>query len=710
MNLSYYSESKGQTLHFFGFLQPENNDDEKRYDFVSLVLDRINHNLSGRIHIDVGCPVLQPQALKVDIPQNIFRSLNTPEEILKLLELISLGCLSLGTNLPIRMKRNEELTPQNSVSDNDFGFSELMSLEFHEEYLPISQLDVAFGKKYTLLTLTGTHYVLNRSIVISLGDLESVFDSASFLTQAGKLYNISLSPEFYNLNIELAHEALKLVPKPSVHALWFYGDSANPSQKYRIQAAQSYPLLAEYLLKIDEARAAIDTGKQLLPIISEVTGLSKAKLKRLTKLEKPSSDNEQPSQLDDEEFPVAVQRTRRFELANTLRIETIIDALNDVDVGIIPNSYTEWDKFLQITSGCTLALEKQLDISLSELLNSSKGDWKKFHHSLAQSAQIPVEGFHLDHITFAAADALEAIDDFTRTLFLPRILFHFTDNRTPLPLPTTEDLIQANIASFNLLRGNSSNLLGFLFNLGYRWSNRYQHISQILSPVKEEKKSNPVFEEKRRNNSWPKLTDKFVTKNSMLIHNLTSLEELKEESDRLNHCVGNLYVNSAKKGRCHIYSIQNIDGAESYSTFEVSPPNSRNNVFEIKRLTVCQHKGRNNRAANKKSKEALAEWVLAVKQGTLKLNLEEVMDWKDEANQKRDVMKFHQAGLLSPTIAWQRLLGENWDNKNLHGQIWNEWREYILSGKLAKQNSSEFISACPETQCYMTHFSPKISW
>ena len=96
----------------------------------------------------------------------------------------------------------------------------------------------------------------------------------------------------------------------------------------------------------------------------------------------------------------------------------------------------------------------------------------------------------------------------------------------------------------------------------------------------------------------------------------------------------------------------------------------------------------------------------AAKKGDLELNLDEVIEWKKEASKKRDQEKFHRAGLLTPKVAWQRLLGENWDKPEIHNQLWTEWHMHILSGKLAKSSNSEIILQSPLTQSFIETISP----
>ncbi|MDE2673801.1 MAG: PcfJ domain-containing protein [Paracoccaceae bacterium] len=702
------SESKGTTLRYFCFIQPDEGDEDPRFDFISLSLNTMDFSLGGTLHIDIGLPVLQPQTLKISLPPHLVAEFNSQDRILNLLEFIAIGGLSMGTNLPVKIKDETDTAPADLIDDLDLNLNELLGIDnSQEEFLPISKQLAEHGLEANILHDVGSDFVIAENIEILMGELDTALESIGILRECHKSFNITLPKSFDKLNLKLVSDVLKLVPYPTAQTIWFYGNTDHPNHKYRIQAAQSYPLLAEYLLKIEQAVEAIDSGEPIQPIIAEVTGLNKGKLKRLTKMEIPISDDGLEDIRYVDNHPIEIQRTRRFALTNTLRIETILKALEKVDTGILPNSFNDWDRFLQITSGCALTLENRLGISLPELLNSSKGNWERFHQSLAQNANIPVEGFHLDHITFAASDALEAIDDFTRTIFLPRILLHIQEIGKPLPQPSTSDLLQASIASFNLLRGETTNLLGYLFNLGYRWSNRYPQLLQIVNPVKEKIPINKDFEEKRRNNAWPKLTNDFVASNDLVVRNLTSMASLKEESDRLDHCVGNLYVNSAKKGRCHIFSVQSPDGTTSFSTFEVRPPNTKDPILELNRVTVCQHKGRKNRVPPKKCTEALSQWVDEIKSGRLELNLEEVIDWKIEVNKRRDQDKFHRSGLLSPKIAWQRLLGENWDKPDIHLQLWHEWQNHLLSGKISKSSGSEILLESPITQNYLATFTPK---
>lgn len=702
------SESKGSTLRYFCFIQPDDVDEDPRYDFISLSLNTEDFSLDGTLHIDIGIPVLQPQALKISLSPHLSVEYNSPSRILNLLELIAIGGLSMGTNLPIKIENESGTSHSDPTDDIGLNLNEILGIDNdQEEFLPISKHIAEHGLAAHILHDAGSNFAIAENIEILMGELDSAFESIGILRECNKKFSINLPSGFDKLDLKLVSEVLKLIPNPTAQTIWFYGNADHPNQKYRIQAAQSYPLLAEYLIKIEKAVEAIDSGEPIQPIIAEATGLNRGKLKRLTKMESPDSDDELEDSRYVDNHPIEIQRTRRFALTNTLRIETILKALDKVDTSILPNSFTDWDRFLQIASGCALTLENRLGISLPELLNSSKGNWERFHQSLAQNANIPVEGFHLDHITFAASDALEAIDDFTRTIFLPRILLHIQAMGKPLPQPTTSDLLQANITSFNLLRGETTNLLGYLFNLGCRWSNRYPQLLQIVNPVKEKIPVNKDFEEKRRNNSWPKLTNDFITNNDLVVHNLTTMASLKEESDRLDHCVGNLYVNSAKKGRCHIFSVRSPDGTTSFSTFEVRPPSTKDPILELNRVTVCQHKGKKNRVPPKKSMEALSQWVNEIKSGHLELNLEEVIDWKIEVNKRRDHDKFHRSGLLTPRFAWQRILGENWDKPDINMQLWREWQKHLLSGKISKSGGSEILLKSPISQNFLATFTPK---
>ncbi|MCY4101126.1 MAG: hypothetical protein OXF46_09425, partial [Rhodobacteraceae bacterium] len=110
------SESKGTTLRYFCFIQPDDSDEDPRFDFISLSLNTVDFSLGGTFHIDIGLPVLQPQAMRISLPPHLAAEY-PQDRILNLLELIAIGGLSMGTNLPIKIKDENDTTTADLIDD-----------------------------------------------------------------------------------------------------------------------------------------------------------------------------------------------------------------------------------------------------------------------------------------------------------------------------------------------------------------------------------------------------------------------------------------------------------------------------------------------------------------------------------------------------------------------------------------------------------------
>ncbi len=262
------SESKGTTLRYFCFFQPEDGDEDPGFDFMSLSLNTVDFSLRGTLHIDIGLPVLQPQALKISLPPHLAAEYNSQDRILNLLELIAIGGLSIGTNLPIKIKDETDTAPADPINDLDLNLNELLGIDnSQEEFLPISKQLAEHGLEANILHDVGSDFVIAENIEILMGELGTAFETIGILRECHKTFNITLPNGFDMLDLKLVSDVLKLVPNPTAQTIWFYGNTDHPNHKYRIQAAQSYPLLAEYLLKIEKAVEAIDSGEPIQPII-----------------------------------------------------------------------------------------------------------------------------------------------------------------------------------------------------------------------------------------------------------------------------------------------------------------------------------------------------------------------------------------------------------------------------------------------------------
>ncbi|MXZ49244.1 MAG: hypothetical protein F4Z09_00370, partial [Rhodobacteraceae bacterium] len=241
------SESKGTTLRYFCFIQPDEGDEDPRFDFISLSLNTMDLSLGGTLHIDIGLPVLQPQTLKISLPPHLVAEFNSQDRILNLLEFIAIGGLSMGTNLPVKIKDETDTAPADLIDDLDLNLNELLGIDnSQEEFLPISKQLAEHGLEANILHDVGSDFVIAENIEILMGELDTALESIGILRECHKSFNITLPKSFDKLNLKLVSDVLKLVPYPTAQTIWFYGNTDHPNHKYRIQAAQSYPLLAEY--------------------------------------------------------------------------------------------------------------------------------------------------------------------------------------------------------------------------------------------------------------------------------------------------------------------------------------------------------------------------------------------------------------------------------------------------------------------------------
>ena len=187
--------------------------------------------------------------------------------------------------------------------------------------------------------------------------------------------------------------------------------------------------------------------------------------------------------------------------------------------------------------------------------------------------------------------------------------------------------------------------------------------------------------EQEDSQSWPSLTADFQASNGLCVRNLTSEVDLREESCRLSHCVGRLYLPKAKRGDCHIYSVRDESEGRSLCTFEVAPPRSEVDAIASNDIQIVQYKAKRNRRPGRAAMKALEDWEAAVKAGSLRLNLSEVNQWRNSANAKS---RSTENRARSPASSWIAVLGRNWQDQEVRNAVWQEWRFHILRGELAR--------------------------
>ncbi len=675
------------------------NQENPRNDMVITILDFNNQQdwqLRGTRFQDVGLPVLQPSNFSLNSLFEAGNQLSSHSEAEALAQLVAVVCLSQTVNRPLTSGKSTS-TVSDSVLDH-FG---LGGFDAQEAGITVPQELTDFGQEAGLLAASETTGDLHPSslLVFEHEKSFSALDACEHMKRYRNRFGIEFSPSLEHIDLQVAGQALNLFACPTAQAVCYYGDSYNPHQKYRLQAAETYPMLAEFFAGIREASDAVDRGEPLVPLLQRLRHLTQGKLKRIAKFRefKDSLDDTDVDDAINQGF--GINRPRRFNLDHGIDLNTIIAVLPSVETNLLPNSNDEWQYFIKTVSACAVPVERELNVSIEVLTKSSKGKWKEFYSQLATSAQIPAEGFHYDHLTSATEDALEALDDFARTIFLPRILYSMRESYEDIPEPDSSVVRDAVKASLVMLSGNSTSILAFLINLGQRWVNRSQSLSEIKGINRGAQTENALT--LKYGDNWPRLAEDYQATNKLTIRNLNTKAQFEEESRRLSHCVGRDYVETARRGLSHIFSVQSPDGKKSLSTFEIGPPDR---ISPHKGMRLRQHKGKRNTKPGPQCIQALNEWFSRLRAGKIALKTEEVVKWRQLKREKERYDLQRSGGPVDPATAWKFQLGTLWENQNIHNRLWDEWSQHILSGSLAELESTAFICKHRVGREFLTRF------
>ena len=549
---------------------------------------------------------------------------------------------------------------------------------------------------------------IRRGPGLAVNSLESgsAIDAIGIMKSDCSDFGIPLPPGFESLDAEAAATALQAVSNPSAAAVNYYGNMLSSAHSDRLQAARTMPLLAEMYAEFVELSEAIDNRRKLNSAVAELTGLGAGKLKRISKLRSPPPENslvefgDSLRGLD----ALGVDRTRRFSLSGRMHLDDTLRLFREFDSSWVPDSDRSWRCFKDTAAACILPLSQLLDIPLLDFFRMSKGDWIKFHAGLASDAGIAARDFDRMRIALATNDAMEAVDDFCLSVFLPHVLATIAGTSHPIPRPLSHDILAAKQISLKVLVGKSRNPAGALLETARNWISRIP----ALMEADEQDRGNdgaPLASEAHESD-WPALARDFTAKNNLLVRNLTTASALKEESQRLKHCVGRLYVRKCRKGASHVFSVQNGECRESYATFEVEPPTSRSDATARSELRIIQKKGFRNAVPGSASLAAIGEWLDSAKSGKLKLNLEQTIEWrlKCALDENAAASGSNERGAEE---LWNSVLSPNWSRKSVRAEVWQEWRRHILKGSLAQADNPGIIFRDPVARHFLKSLNPQ---
>ncbi|MCY4540982.1 MAG: PcfJ domain-containing protein [Rhodobacteraceae bacterium] len=695
----------------------------ERHDFVELGHAH-NHIVSATAFTDVGIPLLQVQPFQFDDQRSVDSILEELQDRQPELEAclcaLAMSALSILSNLPMiaeseAFQADEEAQVQSDLllqfmqqsgTGHSLALPDVASIKAN--HLIVSNEIETAARQCGVFQREAIDLLPAFSVSVVGNAAASALDTFRYMQRVERRTGHRFSEGLASIDVQLAKQALVSVRNPSPASVCYYGDGKSEFRRYRLQAARAYPMLASYLVEFEASRQAIDRGLPLLPVVQKLTGLSSGKLKRLARI---SLANQDELHTEDENWPLRDNvglednRQRRYRVGSEPAEAQLLHILNQLETSWIPDNGHDWLHFVDIVSTVVIPFGAKFDIDHITLLAPAGGHWKAFQSSLAAAAQLPPEGFGRRHMAHAASDAFEAIDSFAMTVLIPRILNAILSTGEPCPPLTPGTLNRAALVSFALLRGKARNPAGRLLEFGRRWLPRVQALTvaaQLDAQPEAPEEERPA---RQPGDGWPMLAEDFRASSGLVVRNLTTPAQLSIESNRLDHCVGRLYVQSAKSGRCHIFSVQDASGGKSLSTFEVSPPVSDNPKAAAAILQIVQHKGRGNAKPSARAAAACREWMQACRSEKHALNLEEVLAWR-EMSRARSSRNRCIDGELSPKEAWKQVLGAQWNEQDTLDAVWQEWRKHILRRPYAAGTDSGIVFRSPEARELLRRWSP----
>lgn len=707
----------------------EDEDDElPRFDAVRALTDRNTGISKVKIFKDNGlaildCSISEFQSTEHEF-NNIINLLRTDVEAISYCESLVISILSYQTNIEIS---------DCSEKDDSLTLNEFFGLSSYKEsndknLIKIDNKIAQSGISAGILSRNENRLdpILKLGVETELSALNSAYQMQNDRVR----HQINLPDGFEKIDLKAAKSALQAIPVPNASAVQFYGDSLSPFHKQRLQAAQAYPIFADSLESDVELQLKVDNGQPLAPILSQRLGLSRGHIKRLKKIQTPAqfsqiSEFGGPTQEID---PFGGIHNRIHHISSRLTKTELVEMLRSYPANWSPENEQSWDAFIDIVATFAKPLNTTFDVPLDIVLAASKGKWGEYKSMLARNFGVQPKEFDRQQMTLASSVAVGMLDDFNKSIILPMLLQTIVNQDKPIPAPSSDFFVQGQKLAYQLITGNSKNVLSNLLAAAKDWTSRTpalmeaDGVNAIIDGNHDSATSAytnayggdgilnyETIKEYENSESWPRLIENFTSSNGLVIQNLTSKEELKEESLRLSHCVGRLYLHKANSGKCHIFSIRNSKLTESYSTIELSPVLGTAEQDKINEFKIWQHKARNNRKPTEKADLASKEWLKAIRSGEISADIDKTKAWREHQNIIHCVKSPGQLMTQSAIrVQWLSALGGNWLNQEVLDALWQEWKTHILHGSLSRlenptnlhfiNQTIELLTAlCPET-------------
>ena len=691
-------------------------DDSKRFDAASVQISRQTGRAKAETYTDVGLPILQPQTSKVEIGALVwdeyFDGLSCGRTAEHFARVIASLVLSKITGFRLSDQPVEAQSPSYPI-DAAESFPDLVACVELGEFtakpenhsIGITPQLAEFGQRFGLLKRVDTNLEPTKYLTLSGAENTSALDTARQIALEQQTLGTQLPEGLESLDLDAAARALSSIPSPSAATVYYFANCDSPHHTIRCQAAEAYPLFADLLATDTELSKLIDNKMDLAPAIAKRLGLSKGHVRRLRKLTTPVQSNHAVgNNAILQAIPEYNQRNRGYKLNSNTGLEQICKVLKSFPANWVPETNSSWNDLLGVFSCCALPLNAAFNVSFEDFFLTAKADWPAFKATLKNSCEIRDSRFEIEELSLATSDAIEMVDDYSRSVLLPVILERISAANTNLPVLLQPDLVKARRLAFTILVGRAENIAAVLLSAARKW----MHRMPALIEAERIHNQNDDSEDQILGDGmeWPSLCSDFEASNGFVVRNLCSESALQVESHRLSHCVGRLYVNSARDGTCHIFSVRSKDNSESYSTIQLSCPKSGPAALVRADMTVIQHKAEGNGKPAAAAKKACSEWLENIRNGNLPMNLDTVQSWRRRRREAELEGCEEQLTAEQIEFIWQTVLGRNWKNPEVRLAIWNEWQYHILRGQRTRLNEPKDLLQHPGVQDFLAAISP----
>ena len=540
--------------------------------------------------------------------------------------------------------------------------------------------------------------VLNRSSNFRLGAPMSGFDTIT--AARGRTLPFRTGP-MGDLDLDAARTALAAVSRPSPVAVSWYASARGDQARYRMQAAAAMPILAGLIAESRDLSQAVDACEPIQPILSERTGLPKASVKRVTRLTVPvpAAPLFEAGEAVRGEDALGVNRTRRFTVSGVVSIDKALRHLAELPPDRTPKDDREWAAFYDVLTGCAVPIANAFDLSVRDLLDASKGNWVEYRATLARAADFDPDRFDRRTMALTTIDAIEAIEGFSRTALMPQVLASITGTGQPLPAVTGEFLIDGFEAAASLVLGNAKNVAAHLFEVARRYAGRIPAMMEAEGRVAQGGDGADRFD-RYGETAFPILTETFHATNGLIVRPLRNFDELREEGQRMAHCVGG-YTTKAREARCHLFSIRTPDETQSLSTLELTGMDGEDPVTAAANIGIVQNRSHRNGAPDERARAATDEFMRGLKAGQIPIRFEEVVAWKRARTQTPGAARPQRA-----ETTWESVLEHDWTAPQMRTTLWAEWRT-VMGGRIGKAENPGVVYTDRATRDLVASMSPR---